>query len=152
MPPNTTMMRRRRAANRSCRRRPPGLSDSTVTLRNTSRIRPKTKLLSSGCRANACPAKERGVGVGGRHPRASEVAKRKAVARRFSGRALLQLLMQVPVHPLVAVQESQHVAARPERDVFREPREPHRTSALAPRTVEHDLLERPERLRHLQHD
>src|SRR5438309_474755 len=122
MPPRTRMMRKRRAANRSCRRSPPGRSDKTVVLTKTSTTRPRTKLLSSGG-FQARASGERGVRVGGGDERPSEVAQREAVTRRLGGRPALQLLVQVPVHPLVAVEEAQDVAPRAKRDVLGKPRE-----------------------------
>src|SRR6266849_3998886 len=56
-------------------------------------------------------------------------------------RSLLQLLVQVPVQPLVAVEEAKYVATRPEEHVLRQPREVHALAALAARTVIDALLE-----------
>src|SRR5438270_3701771 len=146
------MIRKRRAANLSCRRRPPGRSDRTVVLTNTSTTRPKRKLLSSGSAPQALPAHEGNVGVDRGHALAPEVAQREAVARGLGRRPPLQLLVQVPVQPLVAVEEPQHVAARAKPHVLRQPREVHALATLPARAVVNDLAERAKRLRHLEDD
>ena len=56
------------------------------------------------------------------------------------------------MQPLVAIEESQHVALAPEGDGFRGPCESHSLAALATRRVDHGLLESAKRDRHLQHD
>src|SRR6266566_274291 len=60
--------------------------------------------------------------------------------------------MQVPVQPLVAVEEAKNIAPRPEEHVLRQPREVHSLATLAPRPVIDELLERMERPGDLQDD
>src|SRR5579872_434824 len=144
------MMRKRRAANRSWRRRPPGRSERTVVLTNRRTTRPRRKLLSSGRAAQSRPPHQGRVRVGGGDALPPEVAQREPIARGFGRRALLQLLVQIPVQPLVAVEEPQDVAARAKRDVLRKPRECHGPAALPAGAVEDDLAEGAERLRHLE--
>src|SRR5439155_10739700 len=60
--------------------------------------------------------------------------------------------MQVPVQPLVAVEEAKNIAPRPEENVLGQPREVHALAALAPRPVIDALLEGMERPGDLQDD
>ena len=55
------------------------------------------------------------------------------------------------MHPLVAVQEAQHLAALPERNGFRRPREPHSLPTFPASRVDDRLLEWMERNRNLEH-
>src|SRR5437016_12955423 len=60
--------------------------------------------------------------------------------------------MQVPVQPLVAVEEAKNIAPRPEEKVLGQPREVHALAALAPRTVIDAPREGMERPGDLQDD
>src|SRR5579859_4240904 len=147
--------RSRLAAKRSWRRMPPGRSDRIVMLRKTSSTRPMRKPLkrvgsgSGGARSGAA---QRRAGVVEGDPRAPEVVQGEAVARGLRRGLLLQLLVQIPVQPFVAVEEPENVAARAEHHVLREPREVHALAARAAGAVVDDLLERSKRGRHLQDD
>src|SRR5579859_6575854 len=116
--------RRRLAAKRSWRRMPPGRSERTVMLRNTSSTSPMTKPLNragSGS-GGARPGPAQGhVGVVDGDPRAAEVVQCEAIARGLRRRLLLQLCVQVPVEPFMAVEKAENVSARAEHHVLRQP-------------------------------
>src|SRR5205823_10685293 len=120
--------RSRLAAKRSWRRMPPGRSESMVMLRKTSSTRPMRNPLnragSGSGRARSGPA-QRQVGVVDGDPRAAEVVEGEAIARSLGRRLLLQLLVQVPVEPFMAVEKTEDVSARAEHHVLRQPREMH---------------------------
>src|SRR5205814_4884131 len=95
---------------------------------------------------------ERRIGVVCRHVAAAEVTQRKPVTRSLRGRALAEHLVQVPVHPLVAVEEAKHVAPTAEQHRFGRPRKAHPDPALAAGRVDDRFLEGAEGNRHLEHD
>src|SRR5579859_4662566 len=116
--------RSRLAAKRSWRRMPPGRSDRTVMLMNTSSARPMRKPLNragpSSGGARPGPA-QRQVGVADGDPRAAEVVQGEPIAGSLRRRLLLQLLVQVPVQPFMAVQKAENVSPRAEHHVLRQP-------------------------------
>src|SRR6185369_14581009 len=95
---------------------------------------------------------ERRVRVVGRHVATPEVAERKAVAGGFGGSGLAQHLVQIPVHPLMAVEKAKDIAPAAEIHCFRRPREAHPGATLAAGGVDHGLLESSERDGDLEHD
>src|SRR5438445_283400 len=56
------------------------------------------------------------VGIVGRDVATAKIAERETIARRLGRRAFAQNLVQIPVHPFVAVEEPQHIAAAAEED------------------------------------
>ncbi len=60
--------------------------------------------------------------------------------------------MKVPVHPLVAVEKPEHLAAQAKRNALRRPSEANAVSALAARGVADRLFEGMKWHRHLEDD
>ena len=60
--------------------------------------------------------------------------------------------MQVPVHPLVAIEETEHLAAQAKRNALRSPSEANSVSALAAGGVDDRLFEGMKWNRHLEDD
>jgi len=60
--------------------------------------------------------------------------------------------MKVPVHPLVAVEKPEHLAAQAKRNALRRPSEANAVSALAARGVDDRLFEGMKWNRHLEDD
>src|SRR2546423_3539594 len=81
-----------------------------------------------------------------------EVPQRKPVARGLGPRPAPLHLAQVPVQPLVAVDEADDVSPAAEADLLRQPGEPHPAARLAPCADINQLVERPERLWHPHDD
>src|SRR5487761_708059 len=90
--------------------------------------------------------------VGDHDLRPAEVSERKPIARGLGSGSAPKHLSQVPVHPLVAVEEPQHLAALAERDGLGHPLESPPRSRVAPGRVVDGLVKWAEWFGHPQHD
>jgi hypothetical protein len=90
--------------------------------------------------------------VGQRDVPSPEIPQRETVTRGLGRAAPTEDLLQVPVVPLVAIEETNHLARRPERETLREPDEPHAFTGEPLRAVLDDLAERQERFGYLERD
>src|SRR5207245_6811084 len=102
--------------------------------------------------AGASPRPEGSFRVDLGDERSPVVAKSEPVAGRLGGAALAEPLPQIPVHPLVAIQEAQDLARRPEVHALGEPQEPDLLAGSSLGAVRDDLAKGEEGLRDLQDD